>query len=701
MRIRQNYRKWLPYLVYGVLGLAILGPLLFPGYILTLDMLFAPNKQFPGNPWGLEQGWTWISPCLPLYLLVKLANFFLPGWLIQKVLLFTILFFAGLGAHRLNGSAKFGAYFTGILYVLNPFTYTRFLAGQWAVLWAYALAPFAILAFIHLLRQGGVRNAIKVALLTTLLGLPHIMGIFLLALAYLIILIMWVILERKDPKIFVSTLKFIAVSAGLFFLINIYWVIPVLSEKVTVVNQISQADLLAFATQPSSTLGVIFDTASMYGFWRGGYIYTNEILHFWWVFFIFILFLAIFGLMSKLEDTKQRWVPLSFGAIGIVSFFLALGAASRVSGPVFVWLWDHFIFFRGFRDSQKSVAMLCLSYAYLGGLAINEFIDALRRQRERLRRIGITIIIGVSMLTPLIYSFTMFGFHSQLGATEYPKEWCDVNQYLNMDKDDFNVLFLPWHMYLDFNWIPNKDKRTGNLSRQFFDKPIIAGDNIEAPGIYSQSTNPISKYVEFLLNNETQIENLGELLAPLNVKYVIMVHEADYNRYNFLYHQNDLSVELVKSGITLFKNEHATSKVYAVDSLVQIDSLEEYLKLSKTQDVNEHLYVFDTLQSDSNETGMQKLGFTQKSPVRYKVEKTEKNYTVFIVPQNVSTGNWIYNGEKPQLANLGFMPVFQSSDTGGDIVYTRFYWVYLPSYVISATGLGLAIWLYFRKSFRP
>jgi len=71
------------------------------------------------------------------------------------------------------------------------------------------------------------------------------------------------------------------------------------------------------------------------------------------------------------------------------------------------------------------------------------------------------------------------------------------------------------------------------------------------------------------------VSNLGELLAPLNVKYVLLVHEVDYASYDFLYQQEDLTVELEKPGITLLKNEHPTARAYGVNSVVYINSLEE------------------------------------------------------------------------------------------------------------------------------
>lgn len=156
----------------------------------------------------------------------------------------------------------------------------------------------------------------------------------------------------------------------------------------------------------------------------------------------------------------------------------------------------------------------------------------------------------------------------------------------NEDKDDYSVLFLPWHLYMDYGWLPNRGKRLRNPAQVFFNKPAISGDNIETGGIYSQSTNPISKYVEVLLGHRQNITNLDELLAPLNVKYIILANKADDESYDFLYRQEDLRVELKKPRITLFTNEYPTANVYGVDSVVYIKSLEDYLEKGNLYKVN-------------------------------------------------------------------------------------------------------------------
>jgi hypothetical protein len=409
-----------------------------------------------------------------------------------------------------------------------------------------------------------------------------------------------------------------------------------------------------------------------------------------------MLFLAVYGFLVKYRHQRLGWVVVSFVVLGVVSYLLALGAASDFTRPPFEWAYQYIPFFRGFRDSQKFVALLCLAYAFLGGLGLREIIKPLRRVKGKLPVAGVITLAIMLLLTPIAYSFSFFGFQGQLGTTDYPQGWYEVNERLDQDDEDFQVLFLPWHLYMDFSWLPNRDKRLGNPAWQFFDKPVIAGDNIEIPDVYSQSTYPISGYVEFLLANRDDIENLGELLAPLNVKYIILAHEVDYKAYDFLYRQTDLAVELEEQGITLFKNLHPMARIYGVNSIVHIENLEQYLELSKTQDVMEHIYLLGHGSSDGVASTMEVVGFEKESAVKYHVQGCPKAYLVFTVSQRATTKHWEYAGQQ-SMKNLGFMPAFESRGDGGDLVYTRFYRVHLPCYMVSLITLVAVAGFYFLR----
>jgi hypothetical protein len=693
-KLLETANTYLPFLVYCILSIVVLFPLLKPGYIFTLD-----STQTFTNPisrfFGLGQGVMATSAGIPVDLLNFLFGRVFPPWIFEKILLLGIFLLAGLGAHRLVGSKGIGPYFAGVLYVINPFTYIRFMAGQWGLLWAYAIMPFAVKAFLEAWDKARFKAALKLALLAPLVGLLDIHGFFLLILIVIILSVIRLVRDRREQLKLRQIGKTMAMSIAVFLLLNLYWIIPALTSQSTLISQIGQADMLFFAPHATSALGTMFDVASLWGFWRIGYFVTGNFIPFWWAFFVIILFLTIFG--GLFQKYKEQWFTLSFAIIGIIAFLLAVGAASSLTSPMFNWLWQNVPFFNGFRDSQKFTALLCLVYAVLGGLGVNELI---RNWGGWQKRKTITIIFSIfTSVIVLTYGFPIFGFHGQLKTTDYPKGWYSVNEYLNEDKADFNVLFLPWHEYMDFSWLPTQDKDLSNPAQQFFDKHIIAGDNMESGGIYSQSTNPISKYVEFLLSKGTEVSNLGELLAPLNVKYIILVNEADYQLYAYVYKQKDLKIVKEEPGITLFENEHSTARTYAANNVVHIQSLDDYLQLSQTQDVMEHVYVLGSGPDSGNTEPFTPINTIEKSPVNYKTGTTVQQYTIFTVTQDVSTENWIYNGQKPIMTNLGFMPVFESSTDNGNVVYNRFYSVYLPSFIISGlTFIGII--LFWVKSLR-
>ena len=192
----------------------------------------------------------------------------------------------------------------------------------------------------------------------------------------------------------------------------------------------------------------------MYGFWRGGYIYTRDVLPVWWLILLFILFLAVYGYIVSHSDKRTGWITHSFAAIGIISLILAIGYSMEAARPVYQWLLRNIPLFSAFRDSQKFVALLCLTYSYLGGLGISVLTagvtgESIRKMWQntaikKISAVGIIAFLVFVLSLPLVYCFTMLGFHNQLQPTDYPAEWYEIKEYLGKDEEDFNILFLPW-----------------------------------------------------------------------------------------------------------------------------------------------------------------------------------------------------------------------------------------------------------------
>jgi hypothetical protein len=684
-----------PYLFFALLSLGVMGPLLAPGYIFALDMTFGPTMASSHELYGLQGG---LLNAQPLIFTVHLLNRLIPAWVTQKIIVFLILFLSGVGAYHLCPASKAGKYFAGLLYMINPFIYARFLAGQRGLLLAYAITPFAVRAFIELMEERSLKKAIEVALLTTLVAIFLVQVLALVLLAYLIIAIAVIVRKNQIRSRTYNALqvgKYLLLSAAMFGVLNIYWLLPAFSTATPILEQITEVDFAAFAPLP--TTRIAFDLASMYGFWRGGYIYTRDVLPTWWLILLFILFLVVYGYLVSRRDKRTGWIAHSFASTGIISLVFATGYSVEATQPVYQWLLLNIPFFAAFRDSQKFVALLCLTYSYLGGLGISVLMAGVTAERVRkmwqnaaikkMAAVGTIAFLIFALVSPVVYCFTMFGFHNQLQPTDYPADWYEIKEYLGEDEEDFNILFLPWHLYMDYSWIPQPVQRAGNVPPAFFGQSVISGDNIEMGTIYTESANPVSAYISFLLRNSAGINNFGELVSPLNVKYVVLVNEADYQDYDFLHRQDDLSVTMAKDGITLFRNEHFTSRVYGVDSIVYIEDWSQYLALSRTQDVMEHVYSLDKGIDESGLPGTEAITLKKKGEVSYQVSGTSQKYTVFTLPRCVSADGWEFAG-KPALKNLGLMPAFSSEDDGGTITFAKFYREYLPVGIISLISLA-------------
>ena len=378
--------------------------------------------------------------------------------------------------------------------------------------------------------------------------------------------------------------------------------------------------------------------------------------------------------------------------MGIIGLLLAAGASNQYTGPVFMWLFDNILFFKGYREPQKFIALVVLAYAYLGGLGVSSLERDWRKTGKKLY----AVLIIAALLTPLIYTFPMFfGFWGQLQTTDYPASWYEVDEILKNDSQEVNFLFLPWHQYMDFSWVKNRDKRIANPAAVFFSKPVIQGDNVEAGAIYSTSTNPTSKYIEFLLANKDNYTNAGELLSLVNVKYIALAKEVDWEKYLFLYNQTDLEIIYDSPEIVLFKNKHPVYKFYSTDSKSYIRDWDDLLQASEMMDVLDTVWIMDnrTAISPSTHRSVEYMR-ARATHVRYHIGgmsgRPEGNYLVFTSNFNK---DWILNAQVPQ-QNFNVTSYYNMDD--GTLRYTKFR-LYLFGYLVSGLSFIFLILLYFRR----
>lgn len=657
-------KKYFHLILFFILSLSVVYFLFSAPYLFLLD--FSPNieKHTTKNLIYCKD-----APVYGGWLLSIFSFIFSPEFY-NKFLIFLVIFLSCYSAYSLASLFKISEtakIYAAILYAINPYTYIRIVVGHLGLLFGYSLIPLGIKFFIHILENKKIEDCIKFVLIACLIATnSHSLFIFS-------IIIFVVFVFKCYKNISIELAKLLVFSFALFLVLNFYWIIPLFTtEKETILSYISEHDLLVFAPKIEE-FSILFTLASMHGFWRPAYSYAKDFLPFWEILFVFILFLAIHGFICYYNNKKLKVYVKIFAVIWIIGLILAAGIKSPFE-ELFKFLFDITPLIKGMRDSHKFVAMLCLSYSLLGALGIAKIEKDLKNTALR------KIIIALILLVPLIYSFTFFnGFAQQIKPSDFPEDWYLVKEFLKKDEDEFRILFFPWHLYMDFHWIPNKDKRIANPAQNFFAQQVISAKNIEIPGVYTQVFTPYQVYIDYLLKKKNEITNFGELVSIIGVKYILLTKEVDYKNYLFLFNQSDLELVMETENFYVFKNKEFRGLIFGVNELPYVKDWEELIELSKTKGLKK-----------------EKIEYKKISPVKY-VIMSNKTFKFIIFTEEYSK-EWKLNTEQPIKAyNVVNAYAVSNITEAKEIVYERFYKICLPSYIISVLAFIMCICYLFYK----
>ncbi len=550
-------RDFFPISFFFGLMILVLWQMLLPGYLLTLDMIFTPKIKIL-----FGQGFFYNT--LPIKYFLSFLNLFFEGWIIQKIVLMLLFFLIGYLCYKflpLPKDKKSSAYWAGLFFLVNPFVYTRFLAGHYMNLFAYAVLPVFIFYLINFFRKGKSKDAfflIFSVFLISIFSLHYLVMVLIIFIFYGLFQVIKNIF-KKDFNL--AKRIFLKLSFGLVLIaiLSSYWTLPyLLSGEESILADFSQQDLEEFKTVPAKNFTTSFNVLLLYGFWGEQRPWANYFLWpadnfiFWAVISVMLFSILIFGLYQSLKS-KSRQTAVFFIFIALFSFIFSSGIGQTIFRGFNQWLFDNVWFWSGFRDSQKWSAFLVLSCVYFGSFGVAAIINLIRKIIPANPK---HLLILMSLI-PAIYTYTMWGgFSRQLKPVWYPESWHKVNQILNEDKDDFNVLFLPWHQYLSLKF--NQNIVTMNPAQEFFDKNIIQGENIEIGDIFSSSSRKINSEVENILLQHSQrpYQDSIRLLSEYKIKYIIFSHDLDQVSSGdaFMPYNSDYSIKIFSSeDLTLYK----------------------------------------------------------------------------------------------------------------------------------------------------
>lgn len=522
-------KNWKIWLLYGGVALAIMLPLLAPGFILTLDMVFTPELRMPET----------VTASWPFHTLLHIINLVIPSEIIQKILLLAILVLAGMGMHRLVRLLQpkeegWGIYFASIFFMINPFVYSRFMAGQYAVLFGYALLPWFTRLLLQFMHRPELKSALKLGGLATIIGIVSIhtlMAVTLLTLAALSVVI-W----RYRNKLAVFA-KFGAIGLGLFVLVSSFWLVPLALGKgatAETIGTFTAADSAAFETRGGNPFVRVAHTLRLQGFWaedRGQFLLPQETMIFWGLLALGVIALAGYGAVILWRKSKP--LAVFFGLSGLLAILFAAGILP--SPP-------------GFREPHKIVAVLALSYAAFAAFGADSLLQWLREKTETAFIIGAVALL----IAPFLFMRVMFwGFNGQLTPRQYPAEWISLNEHFAREQTSGSVLFLPWHQYMSFDF---SGRIIANPAPKFFAVDVVASSDPELGGAVSGQANPRETTIKNILREAKTNKNLAEQLSSQNIQYILLAKEVDYQEYSFVTEQPNIEIVTENDRLILYKN---------------------------------------------------------------------------------------------------------------------------------------------------
>ncbi len=656
--------------------LATFAPLLVGGVVLLIDYgdyPVGPHPRLPHTAWGFPPGLTSRVPIESVVVALFRLTSFGPLRLLPMMLVAPL---AGLGFARLFRSRPAAAVAATVLFSINPFVYERMLSGQVYFVFGYALLP----GFLSLLMPAESGNPWRRGLLgggvfALLIALaPHylfIAGLLLVGVG------IGAVVSHDRRSVWMVSCAAIASAA-----LSLYWIIPGSSGD-HLLSVLSASDLRAFRTAGDPRLHLIPNVAGLYGFWRQDGLPKYGFAP-WPVVLALILVVVIAGVRVAARNPRQRTVSISIVVVAVTAFFLALGAQGPTGG-LFTFLFDHVAVFRIMREPQKFLALLALGYAVFYGFGTEWLLGHVRSVSNR-RALAVLLIA-----IPCVYTYTMFwGFDGNVRTAHFPASWASADALMG-DKSG-KVIAFPWHLYVAFPW--NHDASTPNPAASYFRREVIVSPDAEQHGVSNPAVDARSRYIQFLVREGSKLRHFGNLVAPLNVKYILLSKVNDWGGYKWLYRQPDIRLVREWKDLALFENREPISQVSTLGTSITVDDWGGVVGLSdETRLTNLAVHVRNPRPGPISEPALPTpipaaaAVAASSSAVRYKLAEAPANgYLALAEPYD---HQWAYGAEHAS-PNLGVTNVFavRSRTRPATIDYRRWRLV-RASYIASAGLLAL------------
>jgi hypothetical protein len=422
----------------AALALAVLAPVLAPGFTLVNDMVFTPEQTLLPDSAGLG---TTPPRSVPADAVVAVLTWVLPGDLVQKLLLLAALSLGAWGAGRLVPARSLGPRLVAAAaYGWTPFVAERLFMGHWPYLLAYACLPWVAAAGLaH--RRGEAKSLARLVLWSVPAVLTPTGG--LLAAGVALATAGWRVLPALA-------------------LLNAPWWVPSVSRPDAVLSAPDAVDW--FAARAENWGGTVVSVLGTGGFWNAAVTPVSRELPVTPVLTLLVVAIAAAGwpvLVRRLpEATRLLWL----GAAGLL---LALAAHLPFGAAAMRWLVSEVPGAALLRDAQKWVAWWALPLALGFALAV----EAASRRAV----VAVAVLVPIAMTPDLAW-----GGMGRLDTVQYPADWAAVRDVLAGDEHAGDVVSLPMGAFRRFGW--NDDRTQLDPAPRYLPRTTVVDDTVYVDG---------------------------------------------------------------------------------------------------------------------------------------------------------------------------------------------------------------------------
>lgn len=530
------------------LALIVLLPLLGPGFVLHLDMVFVPSQTL--LPWNLGIG-AGLPRSVPQDAIVSLIAGPLPGQILQKVVLVASLVLAGIGAGRLAGPGLRLQIPAAALYLWSAYLAARLLMGHWSLLWGFALLPWVVLAARRARRKG---QWLPVATLTAASAIVPTAGVFAAAVA---------IPLSVGFGSRLNALRRVAL-VGWVILANAPWWLAALRSSSRAVSD--PIGLEVFGARADGVGPVLLSLLAGGGVWNSDATLGSRT-----TWFVALAVLVLVGLtlagwwVWRRESAPEALVLLILGLLGVTWAWLSAGSGQTG------WAQEVVSTVPGgglLRDAQKWTVwwVLLLAVCAPRGLPL------LMRRADRGLRIymaGALAVLPLAMMPDLAV-----GAFGRLQPSNYPAAWADLRSTVATASLPGDVVSLPWSPYRRYDW-NHSDVVLDPLPR-YLTRTVVWNDTLPVGGrdalIQVEGDDPRAREIGDVINSGA---SLPARLAELGIGWIVVQTDQPVptRAVNLLgatkiWEEEALQLWRVESPITAWNA--SDSLLVVVDSLVLV-----------------------------------------------------------------------------------------------------------------------------------